>query len=84
MGLKDFYIQPGAKQIVYTKQGWETMASIKTMELFDKDCILGEDITATWRFPQSMDCALDEDTPDASRYSQSKEALDTIRWTYSV
>ena len=55
MGLKDFYIQPGVKQIVYTKQGWETMASVKPMELFDRDCVLGEDITATWRNTESAE-----------------------------
>ena len=47
-GFKHFDFQPGVEQALYTKKGWETMACIKPMHLFVKDCILGADITLTW------------------------------------
>jgi hypothetical protein len=37
-GYKNFDFQPGVPQVIYTKEGWETMASIKPLELFNKDC----------------------------------------------
>ena len=47
-GLKHFEFQPVVEQALYMKKGWETMPSIKPMSLFDADCTLGNDITATW------------------------------------
>lgn len=48
-GSKNFDFQPNVEQVLYTKQGWETMASIKPLALFLKDCFYDTDISLTWK-----------------------------------
>jgi hypothetical protein len=43
LGSKQFRMQPGqGKQCIYIKKGWETMACCKPLDLFEKDCEVGE------------------------------------------
>ena len=42
--FKHFDFTPGTEYVLYTKQGWETMACIKTWEAFEKECELGAEI----------------------------------------
>jgi hypothetical protein len=51
-GFKNFELQPGVEQVVYTKQGWEKMASVKPTSLFDMECSFGDDISLTWESEQ--------------------------------
>ena len=35
----------GTQQVAYVKAGWETMACVKPLDLFNKDCTLGTPIS---------------------------------------
>jgi hypothetical protein len=41
-----FNFQPGVLNTLYVKVGWETMACVKPLDLFIKECTLGGDVTA--------------------------------------
>ena len=48
VGWKMFNFQPGVTNVLYVKAGWETMACVKPLDLFLKECTFGEELTGQY------------------------------------
>ena len=56
-GFKHFDLAPGETYVLYTKQGYESMACVKSAEQFEKECTLGSPMVAEHEGVKSLSSA---------------------------
>ncbi len=64
-GVKEFaWPPPEADTVLYMKEGYETMSCVKPLDLFERDCTLGIDVTMSWDAARRSSALADEDKDD--------------------